>query len=217
MNIHVCRKAPRRHIKAFALEGQLARLLALPRFRLDEPASGRGRDESHILILDLNPIPCPAEHCTRLPTLIQSLLPAAKVHLYRSHALPVEQVSCVPDLILVRPSFRESLNGRTLRKEWNRSSVLTLFCAGWDNPKEVFQSLLNCADDFLSCPFSETDISLRIKRLLHRKTPTAAPLQAREIKQKLHLELLVGESECFQRVVEKIPPLAHSDATVVIS
>jgi DNA-binding NtrC family response regulator len=171
----------------------------------------------HILILDLNPIPCPAEHCTRLPKLIQSVLPAAKVHLYRSDALPREQLSCVPDLILVRPSFRESLNGGTLRKEWNRSSVLTLFCVGWDNPKEVFQSLLNCADDFLSCPFSETDISLRIKRLLHRKTPTVAPLQAREIKQKLHLESLVGESECFLRVVEKIPPLAHSDATVVIS
>jgi DNA-binding NtrC family response regulator len=170
-----------------------------------------------ILIVDLNPIPCPAENCTRLPKLIESFLPAAKVQIQLSHALPAQNMSSVPDLILFRPSLAESPRESALRKEWNRSSVLTLFCVGWDNPREVFQSLLNSAGDFLSCPFSETDIALRIKRLLHRKKATATSLQARAIKEKLHLESLVGESECFLRVVERLPPLAHSDATVVIS
>lgn len=172
-----------------------------------------------ILILDLNPTPCPAESCTRLPKLIQSFLPAAQVYFHCSHALPVEKISSVPDLILVRPSLKESLEEITcsLRKKWNRSSVLTLFCVGRDKPREVFQSLLNCTDDFLSCPFSEIDILLRIKRLLYRKNATVTPLQAKAIREKLHLESLVGESEGFLRVLEKLAPLAHSDATVVIA
>jgi DNA-binding NtrC family response regulator len=88
---------------------------------------------------------------------------------------------------------------------------------GWDNPKQVCQSLLDNMDDFLSCPFKEMDLFLRIQRLLHWKAATFTPSRAKAIKEKLRLESLVGESETFLQVIEKIPLLAHSNGTVLIS
>jgi len=41
--------------------------------------------------------------------------------------------------------------------------------------------------------------------------------RAHAIKEKFHLESLVGDSECFLQVIEKIPRIAQSDATVLIS
>lgn len=173
----------------------------------------------NILLLDLNPIPCPADKCGEVPRLIQALLPIGQVRLQRSKNLPPDFISAPPDLILFRPSLKESPEETTcsFRKRWQRSSILALFCVGWDDPKGVPPSLLQGMDDFLSCPFKEIDLLLRIRRLLPEKGATLNSARAKAIKETLHLESLVGESESFLRIIEKIPPLAHSHATVLIA
>lgn len=173
----------------------------------------------HVLIVDLNPRSCPTDSCGQLPRLIRSFLPSGQIHLETITALLPEYISSRPDLILLRPSLPNSLLEvtRSLRKKWNQASILGLFCGGWDDPRDVFQSAFDAVDDFLSCPFKDSELFLRIQRLLRWKKETLASYATKTIKEELHLESLVGESECFLRAIEKIPPLAHSDATVLVS
>ena len=173
---------------------------------------------NNVLLLDLNPNPCPAQACAGLTKLIDGVLPAGQINLQISNKFPPRPISPAPDLILLRPSLKESLEELTqsIRKRWNQP-VLALFCAGWDNPRQVCQSFLNNMDDFLSCPFNEMDLFLRVQRLFNWKTAPFTPSRARAIREKLRLETLVGESESFLQVIEKIPPLANSSATVLIS
>jgi DNA-binding NtrC family response regulator len=177
--------------------------------------------ESHnnILVLDLNATPCPADTCRELTKLVQGFAPLGQISLQTSDIFPPRLISAVPDLVLLRPSLKESLEELTksVRRQWNQSSILALFCAGWDNPTQMCQSLLNYMDDFLSCPFKEMDLFLRIQRLFHWKTAPFSPSRSKAIKEKLRLESLVGESESFLQVIEKIPRLANSCGTVLIS
>jgi DNA-binding NtrC family response regulator len=78
-------------------------------------------------------------------------------------------------------------------------------------------SVLTNVDDFLSCPFQDSELFLRVKRLLQTKRVTNGSFYSEGIKENLRLESLVGESENFLRAVEKISPLALSRATVLIS
>ncbi len=171
-----------------------------------------------ILIADLNPVPCPADNCGHLPELIASWLPGGQIHVQTTNTFPTEATYSSPDIIVLRPSLEESVDEitRCLRKKCNKSSILGLLCGGWDNPKDIYPSLVKSLDDFLTCPFREIDIFPRIQRLLHWKNETAIASVAKAIKEKLHLEVLVGESECFLQAVEKIPALAYSNATVMI-
>jgi DNA-binding NtrC family response regulator len=94
--------------------------------------------------------------------------------------------------------------------------VLGLFCAGWDSPGEALRSLVDDLDDFILFPFNRIDLMVRIQRLLTTMNDFDATSRALAIKEKFNLHSLVGESECFLQVIEKIPPIAASDVTVVI-
>lgn len=172
-----------------------------------------------ILVADLNPAPCPADQCGHFPELMASFLPSGQIHLQTTNTFPTEATYSAPDLIVLRPSLEKSFEEitRSFRKKWKQSSILGLLCVGWDSPKDIYQSLESSLDDFLACPFREIDLIPRIHRLLRWKERTDTSSQAKVMKEKLQLESLVGESESFLRVVEKIPPLAHSDAAVMIS
>lgn len=71
--------------------------------------------------------------------------------------------------------------------------------------------------DFLSCPFKETDLLLRIQRLLYQRNSTNMYDCMSGGKKILNRELLVGESESFLQEIRKIPLYAHSDTPVLIS
>ena len=105
----------------------------------------------------------------------------------------------------------------SLRTTLQQAPILGLFCATQRTPGEVVHSLLNGLDDFLTCPFREIDLLPRIQRLLQRKRGEGVPTQQTAMAEQFRVDSLVGESECFLRVVEKIPLLAHTDATVLIT
>ncbi len=172
-----------------------------------------------ILMLDLNPNPCPLNQCPRLPELIQNFLPSSKILFEKSKTRSNDLASLAPEVILFRPSPHESLEELTLslNREWEHSAVIALFCAGWENTGKVLQSLQYSGDDFISCPFRETDLFLRVQRLLQRSQESASLARVKAIREKLHVESLVGESQRFLELVEKVPALARSNAAVVIN
>ena len=84
-------------------------------------------------------------------------------------------------------------------------------------PLIIFPIFLRSVDDFLSCPFRESELIMRVKRLLHSKNGRTISSDLAEEKHRLRSVSVIGESPCFLGVVEKIPLLAGCDATVMIT
>ena len=81
---------------------------------------------------------------------------------------------------------------------------------------EDLASVLTKVDDFLPCPFHESELLLRVRRLLQSKGTKAISSEKPGTNEALHFGALVGESESFVRAIKNILPLAQSDATVLI-
>src|SRR5437867_2807827 len=123
----------------------------------------RNLANEHVSIVDLNPESCPGGLCQRLPNLLQECVPSESISIRRSLAVQRESHP-FSKLILLRPSSKESVSEllHFLRRGSPGASVLGLFCAGWERSRDALRSLVRDFDDFLSCPFNEIDLSVRI-------------------------------------------------------
>jgi len=173
----------------------------------------------NILIVDLNSHSCPANTCGQLPGLVRDSIPAVEIDVQRSTLLPLRTKSSQPDLILLRPSSLKVLPDvlHKLREKSDRCPILGIFCIGWDRPGDVSEAILKGLDDFLTCPYKKVELFPRIRRLLELSQKPTAATQAVEIKSQFRLEALVGESKHLVQTIGKIPLLARSDATVLIT
>jgi DNA-binding NtrC family response regulator len=180
-------------------------------------ARAGSHEDQTVLILNQDSTPCEADKCEALPALLQRSLSVRCVQARCADQLP-HGVSSVPDLVLVRPAASEKAHEliASCKEKWTRASILALLCARWDRLVDNLPSFLTRVDDFLSCPFQEAELFLRIRRLLQTKA-TAGSSHSQRIKERLHLESLVGESEVFMNAVKKISLLANSNAPVLIS
>jgi two-component system response regulator GlrR len=171
-----------------------------------------------VLILNQNSTPCAADKCDTLRGLLQRSLTVNCIQERCDNQLP-HRVSSVPDLVLVRPAADEKAHDliASCKEKWTRASILALVCPQRNRLIDDFTSVLTNVDDFLSCPFQEAELFLRIKRLLQTKGGADRPLRSERIKERLHLESLVGESEIFMNAIKKISLLAGSNAPVLIS
>jgi len=124
-----------------------------------------------------------------------------------------------PSLIIARSTSTSRLAEAQyyFRKRWERVPVFGVICGIRSASNDVLQLLDNDLDDFVSCPPREIDALSRILRVLKTEATTSSARRAREFKEQLHLESLVGESDCFLAVLEKLPAVARSHATVLIS
>jgi DNA-binding NtrC family response regulator len=114
-------------------------------------------------------------------------------------------------VILVVASSREetlAALGR-LRRESPRSRLLGLFCGPSTPELEYFSPGL---DDYLSCPWTPGDLHLRLRRLLG---PAAPPLETASGWQR-HASL-VGNSQGFLKLLDQVPKVARSQATVLLT
>ena len=191
-----------------------------------EAEIGRGRapnngvslyKDQSVLILNQNSTPCAADKCDSLLPLLQKSLPVKCIQEQSANRLP-DRLSSAPDLILVRPAAGETAQEliQSCKEKWAHASILALLCAKWDRLLEDLPSFLTKVDDFLSCPFHEAELLLRVKRLLQSKGSKAISSEKPGTNEALHFGALVGESESFVRAIKNIPPLAQSDATVLI-
>jgi two-component system, NtrC family, response regulator GlrR len=129
-----------------------------------------------------------------------------------------DKLSLAPDLILLRPSLGDAAHEliQSCKEKWARASTIAVLCAKWDRSLEELPSILSKVDDFIPCPFHEPELILRVKRLLQSKGSEAISSEKPGTSEPLHFGALVGESESFVRAIKNIPPLAQSDATVLI-
>jgi DNA-binding NtrC family response regulator len=171
-----------------------------------------------VLILNQNSVPCAADKCDSLLPVLQRSL-AVKCIQEPSANRPPDNLSSVPDVILLRPSIGEAAQEliQSCKRKWPCVLILALLCARWEKLLPDLSSVLTDVDDFLSCPFQDSELFLRVKRLLQTRRVTNGYPRAEAIKENLRLESLVGESDNFLRTVQKVPPLALSRATVLIS
>src|SRR5262249_3437279 len=115
------------------------------------------KDQS-ILILNQDPAPCAAARCDSLLPLLQKSLPFKCIQEQNPSRSP-DRLSSVPDLILLRPAADEAAPElvQSCKKKWAYASVLALLCAKWAGLLDDLPFVLTEVDDFLSCPFQESE------------------------------------------------------------
>jgi DNA-binding NtrC family response regulator len=179
--------------------------------------SAAAYEGQRVLILNQNSAPCAADKCDSLLPLLQKSLHIKCIQQEIVNQ-PPDKLSSAPDLILLRPSIGDAAQGliRSCKEKWINASILAVLCAQWDRVLEESASVLTKVDDFLSCPFHEAELLLRVRRLLQPKGSKAISLEKPGTNKALHFGALVGDSESFVRAIRNIPPLAQSDATVLI-
>jgi two-component system response regulator GlrR len=172
------------------------------------------KDQS-VLILDQNSAPC--DKCDSLLPLLQKSLHVKCIQ-ERGASPPLFGLSSVPDLILLRPAVGEAAQEliQSCKEKWAHASIIALLCAKWDRVLEDLPSVLTKVDDFLPCPFHESELLLRVRRLLQSKESKAISPEQPSTNEALHFGALVGQTDSFVRAIKNIPPLAQSDATVLI-
>jgi DNA-binding NtrC family response regulator len=186
------------------------------RGRLPSSEASFYKDQS-VLILNQNTTPCAAVKCDSLLPLFQKSLHVNCRQEQSVNRLP-DNLASAPDLILVRPSASELAEEliQSCKEKWACASILVILCAKWERLLEGLPSVLTKADDFLACPFHESELLLRVRRLLQSNETIAVSSEKSRPNEPLHFGALVGQSESFVRAIKNIPPLAQSDATVLI-
>ncbi len=170
------------------------------------------------LILDQTSLPCAVDRCGSLASFMRRSLRFKHVEEQHSALFPAT-ISFAPDVILLRLSDKPA--SETLvsacKAKWDFASILAVFCPGWTQPINEVPSLLWSVDDFLSCPFEEAEFCLRIERLLQSKRKGLGSSFTQDLNGRSNHSSLVGKSESFLRVLEKIPLLAGCNTIVLIS
>jgi len=187
-------------------------------WRGNAPDNGvASQQKQTVLILNQNSTPCAANKCDALLGFLQKSLAVRCLREECNSHLP-PRLSSVPDLILLRPAVGEAAQEliQSCKEKWTHASIFALLCANWDRGLEDSPSVLTNVDDFLPCPFHESELLLRVKRLLQSKEKRGISPEQPSTNEALHFGALVGQSDSFVRAIKNIPPLAQCDATVLI-
>jgi DNA-binding NtrC family response regulator len=177
-----------------------------------DPFSGR-----NALILNQDSFSCPVNQCGSLLRSLRNHISFREI-LERNATVSLPEVSFTPDLIILRLPLSAATQKLidSCRRMWNRAAMIALFCRGSNEPTDDFPYLFGALDDFVSCPFRQSEFILRVRRLLQSKKPISGS-PSDEGKHTFHFESIVGDSPNFLRVVEKIPLLANCQTTILIS
>jgi two-component system, NtrC family, response regulator GlrR len=84
-----------------------------------------------------------------------------------------------------------------------------------DDSEQLLALLQMGVDDCITPPLRESDLTLRLCRLLRHKDQSLTLTS--KFKKRLYLEQMIGECQAFRRVIDKIPLVAGCDAGVLIS
>jgi two-component system response regulator GlrR len=85
-----------------------------------------------------------------------------------------------------------------------QSTLLALVCRPPSSAEQLLEVLPSDLDDFLCCPCEERDFSARLRRLMLKRSSA------------LRLDQLIGRSPAFLEALERIGPVAHSYAPVLL-
>jgi DNA-binding NtrC family response regulator len=104
-----------------------------------------------------------------------------------------------------------------MQAHWPSTPTIAVFCAADQNYKDILAGLRGGLNDYVTCPVTSKDLMPRLHRLctmvpkegLH----TVEPFSQAGVTS----SLMVGQSPPFTAIIKKIPLLAGSDVTVLIT
>src|SRR5262245_23107399 len=136
----------------------------------------------------------------------------------RSFESPQKDISHTPDIILPRFLLKDwgKESVKLWKRPWASAKTFAVICDQTLKHEQIPSALID-VDDFLVCPFQENEFLLRLKRLLKGQGQTISNSCSQNAESSRELNLLVGESETFLRVLRQVDLFARSKAPVVIS
>jgi len=136
-----------------------------------------------------------------------------------TRAFPTNSDEVSRTIVLLHSSLRQNVDGllATIRRSSKSAPLLGIFCGDETSSTLIDESLAAGMDDFLFCPLRQVDLISRVRRLIHPQTEADCSAPARELKGRFHLDWIVGESAALMAVICRLPNLAASDATILIS
>ena len=104
-----------------------------------------------------------------------------------------------------------------MQAHWPLTSTLGLFCTADQTVNEILAGLQSGLDDYITCPITSTNLIPRLHRLC--TTLPKHAIQTAEPYSPSHTisSIMVGQSPPFTAILMKIPRLATTDVTVLIS
>lgn len=125
--------------------------------------------------------------------------------------------SPAPHIILLQPAFGSNSRSalRTFKKCWPEVPALGVCCGKNQSFNALDRQILQGFDDFLFCPFQETDVEILLRRVLHLKSTNAWQRRTPDLVS--ITESFVGQNEMFLKTVGQISIFAKCDTTVVIN
>jgi DNA-binding NtrC family response regulator len=172
----------------------------------------------HALIVSATSAPCGVNRCGSLGNSLRNKLAFDHIHETIGEFLPAD-LSFVPDIVFVRVARGLAAQELILscKKAWRGASIVALICPAIERVTQEVAALLHFVDDFLSCPFPESELFIRIRRILGARRRGPASGGNAGLKETLHRMSIVGKSPSFMKVVEKLSRLADCRDTVLIS
>jgi DNA-binding NtrC family response regulator len=158
---------------------------------------------------------CTRGHCLRLRFLLEAAVPDVRVSSDRSIALVA--TGAAPALLIVRAPFdvRYVEELRALRRQWRETMFFGVLCHGWDDPANIL-TVIDLLDDFISCPFRDSDVIARVRRLLPARQAGSDASSAGNSTTTTG-DALIGNSPAFLELLRNLPAIAKSDATLVVT
>jgi DNA-binding NtrC family response regulator len=167
-----------------------------------------------ILFVDRGGSVCLGGNCGLLATEVESWLRESQC-LCTSEAVG-EHVDSPPHLVILRTHSIERLSAslRLLRERWKAVPILGVLCGAWKSTSELLECFAAGLGDFVECPVRESDMVVRARRLILQARAGEHDLLPES---RLHLNFLVGESALFRQLLSKLPQVAQSKMTVLLS
>jgi DNA-binding NtrC family response regulator len=170
--------------------------------------------DQNALILGKSLYPCGSGGCASLIKRLQKQFSFR--HIEECEAAP-DGLPFAPDIVVLRlaaPAAPENLLS-ACRDHWPQAQRFGVVCAGLGGAAGEYSLLLNGVDDFVTCPYQEPELFFRLDRVLRAKRATGKSCGS--FTWPLDKFPLVGASAAFRGVLEKIPLVADSILTVLVS
>ncbi len=166
------------------------------------------------LIINGNGFTHCSNDCSSLATLIQRAHPFERVQELSIDVAQTE-VEVPPDLILPRFLIKDWAGSELelCERVWPSARIFALLCDRELEHKGKIPPALFEVDDFLFCPYDESEFLLRMSRLLKRRRNENESVSLSEIEG----DVLVGKSEPFLQAVREAGLMAQSKAPLVIN
>lgn len=169
---------------------------------------------ARVLLVNLDSQNCPDGSCDQVPRLFQERLADFRCSGIKSSELKFYEGK--PHAMVLRSHSLEHTRELLglVRARWERVPVLAVLCFPCGNTGELLSCFQNGLDDFVVCPIREFDLCVRTLQLVRQAVlePRIDLPQARP-----HFDFLVGESPLFTQLLSKLPSVANSNMTVLLT